>query len=91
MKKYKNIITKTEHHLGFLTINRPEQNNSLNIETTKEIYEGLKELELVTSVKVILIQGNSKNFSSGADIKELDKLNSVSAKSKGLFVFLINC
>ena len=87
MKKYKNIITKTEHHLGFLTINRPEQNNSLNIETTKEIYEGLKELELVTSVKVILIQGNSKNFSSGADIKELDKLNSVSAKSKGLFVF----
>jgi enoyl-CoA hydratase/carnithine racemase len=39
------------------------------------------------SVKVIIIQGNPKIFSPGADIKELNRLNSRLAKSKKLFNF----
>ena len=87
MKTYKNIIINTDKHLGSLTINRHEENNSLNIETSKEIYKGLKELEINSSIRVILIQGNRKFFSPGADIKELSELNTESAKSKGLFNF----
>ena len=87
MKTYKNIIVNTVNHLGFLTLNRQEENNSLNIEASKEIYEGLKELEMNSSIRVILIQGNQKFFSPGADIKELSNLNAESAKSKGLFNF----
>ena len=85
MKIYKNIIISIKEHLGVLTLNRHEKNNSLNIETSKEIYEGLKELEMNSSVRVILIQGNQKFFSPGADIEELSNLNTESAKSKGLF------
>ena len=85
MKKYKNIIISTDKNLGFLTLNRKENNNSLNIETSKEIYEGLKELEMNSSIRVVLILGNRKNFSPGADIEELNSLNELSAKSKGLF------
>ena len=87
MKTYKNIIVNTVNHLGFLTLNRKEENNSLNIETSKEIYKGLKELEMNSSIRVILIQGNQKFFSPGADIKELNNLTVESAKSKGLFSF----
>jgi len=87
LKTYKNIIINTDKHLGSLTINRHEENNSLNIETSREIYEGLKELEMNSSTRVILIQGNQKFFSPGADIKELNNLNSESAKSKNLFDF----
>ena len=87
MKTYKNIIIRTDKYLGMLTLNRQQENNSLNIETSKEIYEGLKELEMNSSVRVILIQGNHKFFSPGADIKELSELNTESAKSKGLFNF----
>ena len=87
MKTYKNIIINTDKHLGSLTINRHEENNSLNIETSREIYEGLKELEMNSSTRVILIQGNQKFFSFFADIKELNNLNSESAKSKNLFGF----
>ena len=87
MKIYKNIIISIKEHLGVLTLNRHEKNNSLNIETSKEIYEGLKELEMNSSVRVILIQGNQKFFSPGADIEELSNLNTESAKSKGLFNF----
>ena len=87
MKTYKNIITNTNKYLGLLTLNRQEKNNSLDIEISKEIYEGLKELEMNSSIKVILIQGNQKFFSPGADIKELKSLNTESAKSLGLFNF----
>tara|TARA_B100000767_G_scaffold183441_1_gene171245 strand:- start:34 stop:801 length:768 start_codon:yes stop_codon:yes gene_type:complete len=88
LKKYKNIIIDTNEHLGLLTLNRQEERNSLNIETSKEIYEGLKELEMNSSIRVMLIQGNQKYFSPGADIKELSNLNAESADSKGLFSFL---
>jgi len=87
LKIYKNIIINTDERLGILTLNRQSENNSLNIETSKEIYEGLKELEMNSSVRVLLIQGNQKFFSPGADIKELNDLNEESAKSKGLFNF----
>jgi enoyl-CoA hydratase len=85
--KFRNIITKTENHLGYLNLNRQNENNALDIKTSEEIYEGLKELEQDQSVRVILIYGNQKFFSPGADIKELSQLNSDSAKSKGLFSF----
>ena len=87
LKKYKNIITQIENHLGNLTLNRQNANNALDLETSKEIYEGFKELELDSSVSVILIQGNQKFFSPGADIKELSQLDSNSAETKGLFNF----
>ncbi|MDC0513455.1 enoyl-CoA hydratase/isomerase family protein [Pelagibacteraceae bacterium] len=87
MKTFKNININIDDHLGFLTLNRQEENNSLNIETSKEIYEGLKELEMNSSIRVVLIQGNRKFFSPGADINELNNLNAESAKSKGLFNF----
>jgi len=87
LRIYKNIIIDIEEHLGLLTLNRQEINNSLNIETSKEIYEGLKELEMNSSVRVVLIKGNHKFFSAGADVKELSNLNTESAKSKGLFNF----
>jgi enoyl-CoA hydratase len=60
----------------------------LDIETSQEIYEGLKELEQDRAVRIILIYGNQKFFSPGADIKELSQLDSNSAKNKGLFNFL---
>jgi enoyl-CoA hydratase/carnithine racemase len=87
LKTYKNIIVNIDKHLGLLTLNRQEENNSLDIETSKEIYEGLNELEMKSSVRVIVIQANQKFFSPGADIKELSKLNTESAELKGLFNF----
>ena len=87
MKTYKNIIINSDKHLGILTLSRQEENNSLDIETSREIYDALKELEMNSAVRVILIQGNQKKFSPGADIKELNNLNTESAKLKGLFNF----
>jgi len=85
LKKYKNIVIQIDDRLGLLTIDRKKENNALDVETSREIYEGLKELEQKSHIRAILILGNKKFFSPGADIKELKSLDSKSAKSKGLF------
>ena len=75
LKTYRNIIINIDGHLGLLTLEGEDEKNSLSIEVSKEIYEGLRELEMNPAVRVILIQGNHKFFSPGADIKELKDLN----------------
>ena len=64
---YKNITLNKESNLGFITIKREKEKNSLDIETSKEIYNGLKELETDKKVRCLVIQGNEKLFSPGAD------------------------
>lgn len=85
MQNFKNIKINTDQNLGILTLDRKDAKNSLDIETSKEIYEGLKNLEGEKHIRAIVIQGNEKLFSPGADIKELDSLEESSAKQKGLF------
>ena len=84
---YKNISINKENNLGFITIKRDEEKNSLDIETSREIYTGLKELVADIKIRCCVIQGNEKYFSPGADIKELSVLNSETAKSKQLFSY----
>ncbi len=83
--EYKNIHVSNDGPLGILTIAREKDKNSLNIETSKEIFEALENFESNASIRCVLLQGNDKLFSPGADIKELDKLNSNSAEKNGLF------
>ena len=85
MQNFKNIKINTDQNLGILTLDRKDAKNSLDIGTSKEIYEGLKNLEGEKHIRAIVIQGNEKLFSPGADIKELDSLEEGSAKQKGLF------
>ncbi len=84
---YKNIKTQSKNSIGTVTISREKEKNSLDIETSKEIYESLVEFDNNNSINCIVIEGNSKIFSPGADIKELKELNSSSAKSKELFKY----
>ena len=81
-KNFKNVILKKIDHLGVLQINRIKQKNSLNIETSLEIIQGLKKLEREEDINCIAIIGNEKIFSPGADIKELDKLSLILKEKK---------
>ena len=87
LKEYKNIKIEIKGHVGCITLQRSEANNALNIETSKDIYDGCKTLESHSSIRVIFIQGNQKLFSPGADIKELNSLTKTTANEKGLFNF----
>ena len=82
---FKNIVIKKIEHVGLLKINRTEEKNSLNIETSSEIFEALIELESDNSIRCIMISGDKKFFSPGADIDELKNLTPKLAKAQGLF------
>ena len=74
-----------------LTINRPQQLNSLNLETIAEIDEMLDSLIYKKNIRSLIITGaGDKAFVAGADIKQLEHLDAFGAQElsqKGNKVF----
>lgn len=72
-----------ESGIGTLTINRPAALNALNREVLTELSALLSDLQTKTyaELKVLIITGSGeKAFVAGADIKEMQNLNSTEAK-----------
>ncbi len=85
--QFKNIKVSFDLKLGLITIDRKEDKNALNIETSIELLQALKNLDQDKNITCISISGSEKFFSPGADIKELNELNSKTALDKRLFSF----
>jgi len=83
---YKNIKIENRENYAIIVIAN-NKNNSLDQETLKEISFAAKSLNKIEKIKCIGITGDSKFFSPGADIKELQNLNSKQAKKSKLFSF----
>lgn len=78
---YKNLILKIDDRIAIITINRPDKLNALNNETIFEIRSVFKELRGSDNIDVIILTGSGeKAFVAGADIKELNELDVLSAK-----------
>ncbi len=76
-----NLLFSMEDNIGIITINRPEKLNALNNQTLNELNDLLKEIKSNDSVYVVIITGSGeKAFVAGADIKELNKLDSKSGE-----------
>ena len=69
--KEENIRLNIQNGIGFISINRPQQLNALNISTIKELNENLKQVETDKTIKAVILSGEgNKAFVAGADIKE---------------------
>ena len=69
--KYKNILTAINNQYALITINRPDQLNSLNKLTIEELNHAFVNINKNTSVRSIILTGSGeKAFIAGADIKE---------------------
>ena len=67
---YKNILVKDIHKVRLIELNRPKSLNALNKELLKELAEILNETDKNKKIRCVVITGNEKSFSSGADMKE---------------------
>lgn len=75
---YKNLIYQPKSNIAYITINRPDKLNALNILTLKEIHEAIQFANESIDIKAIIITGSgSKAFVAGADIKEFSKFNQI--------------
>ncbi len=68
---YKNlIIDKREDHIAIVTLNRPNQLNTLNSALMNEIENLTEDFQRDTATRVVIFTGAGKHFSGGADLKE---------------------
>ena len=78
---YEDILFEVEGGIATITFNRPEVLNALKMGTLTEVSEAIKTIEDDEKVRALILTGaGDRAFVAGADIKELQKLNPVSAK-----------
>lgn len=78
---YENLLLDITEPVATVTINRPDKLNALNDQTIKELGKAIDELNSNDSVSVVILTGSGeKAFVAGADIKELNSLDMITAK-----------
>ncbi|MCG3109654.1 3-hydroxypropionyl-coenzyme A dehydratase [Metallosphaera sp. J1] len=68
MNKVKTVIVE-KGEIGIIRLNRPEKLNAINMEMVYDMVEAFNELR--SQSKAVIITGNGKAFSAGADVKEM--------------------
>lgn len=69
MSDFQTIIYGVADHIANLTLNRPDRLNALNKATLLEINEAMDQAESDPDVRVIVVNGAGRAFSSGFDLK----------------------
>jgi len=74
---YKNIKFEIREHIGYITINRPEAMNALNMDVLKELKHVLKKISDDSEIRAVIVTGEGRAFVAGADIKQMKRYNPV--------------
>jgi len=65
-----NLITRLEGGIAWITLNRPQQRNALDIPTMQGLHALLERLNGDSAVRVLVLSGNGRSFCAGADLAE---------------------
>src|SRR5215469_17318908 len=65
---FTNLILEKNERIGTLTLNRPEKLNAMTPQLIAEFSEALGEIERDTDIKVVVIRGAGRSFSTGYDL-----------------------
>jgi len=80
-----NILYHTQNGIAYLTINRPQQLNALNIKTLTEIDSIADKLQKDDSIKVLIVRGaGGRAFVAGADISQMRDLSEEQGREMSL-------
>jgi enoyl-CoA hydratase/carnithine racemase len=67
--EYKNILYRTEGHLAYVTINRPERRNAIDPATSHELKAAFEDFKADDNAWVAILTGAGEQaFSAGADL-----------------------
>ncbi|MQA80493.1 MAG: hypothetical protein GEV10_18775 [Streptosporangiales bacterium] len=67
---YELLTVEVEGSAGVIRLDRPEKHNSFSSQLLRECEEAVKELEVRTGVRGIILTGTDVAFSTGADLNE---------------------
>ncbi|MEX0967520.1 MAG: enoyl-CoA hydratase/isomerase family protein [Bacteroidia bacterium] len=74
MAQFQFLKNEQQQNLQYITLNRPEKRNALNDGMVAELKQALHEAAENPSVRVIILRGEGKAFSAGADLAYLQQL-----------------
>lgn len=63
-------LSRVQDGIAWITLNRPEQRNALDVPTLKNLLALLDAYEADTAVRVIVLTGEGRSFCAGADLAE---------------------
>ena len=67
------VLREDRGPVAVLTLNRPEARNSLSLEMIAALHGEVKDLGGSDAIRAIVITGAGSAFSSGHDLKEIDR------------------
>jgi len=73
-KKFETILYSTENKIARIYLNRPEVHNAFNEVMIAELNEIFKRVSDDDAVRVVVLAGNGKSFSAGADLNWMKKM-----------------
>ena len=71
MTDYETILLDRKGRTGWITLNRPEALNALNLQVMNEVIDAAFALDRDPEIGCLVITGSAKAFAAGADIKEM--------------------
>jgi enoyl-CoA hydratase len=73
---YQTILTEVKDQIFYITINREDKMNALNIQTLTDIKNAILSIYEEVSIRGVIITGKgTKAFAAGADIEEFSRFN----------------
>ena len=74
---YETITVSKEGPVATITLNRPQALNALSTKMVSELISALGAIEKDDGIRSVVIAGNDRAFSAGADIKEMADMTAV--------------
>lgn len=65
------VFLQMDDRVAYLTLNRPEALNSMDVEMLNQILHSLKEVAANDAVDILVLAGTGRGFSAGGDIKTM--------------------
>jgi enoyl-CoA hydratase/carnithine racemase len=68
---YETIVHEKKNYIGYVTLNRPEAMNAINLQMSREIIEVCEQIAGDTEIRVCILAGaGGRAFCTGLDLKE---------------------
>ena len=80
IKMYENIKYEVKESIAYVTVNRPQALNALNMDVLGELYDVFSTIEKDAEVKAVILTGEGRAFVAGADIAQMYELSSIEGR-----------
>jgi 2-(1,2-epoxy-1,2-dihydrophenyl)acetyl-CoA isomerase len=72
--EFTTIRFETSNRIATITLNRPDNMNAFNIVMLRELITAFETVALDNEIRVVILTGQGRAFSAGADVKGVDEL-----------------